>query len=280
MSIIDIPFDSYEPITFLGVNSYYDLGLHTTEPIAIPHPKRKVTQENIVGKNGSITFDEGAYEDIPITVKLAIVETTQEAFYNKINQVKAWLAGGQGQLIIATEPDKYYIAQCIDKFDITPLAEEFGQFPVMFTCKPVKKPLEDDKYIILDQCISRAGSIINPLQAYNFTGGTALSNNIPVRIIDAKQINIFNPGTVDSEPILNIVGSGDISVTLGSSTFSLLGLDDYVTVDTPVKDAYKDTALRNNIMVGDFPTLPCGSNTVSWSGAVSRIEIQCNSNWI
>lgn len=264
-------------INFLGKNSYDDFGLFATKTPSIPMPQRRVTYDTIPGRNGTLTEDEKTYDDITITVDFSVISDNIPLIASKI---KTWLSGGQGKLILSNDSDFYYIAQCVNKFDIAQSIILLGEFTVVFDCKPLKKAVEDTKYIILDNCISRAGSVINPLQGYNFTGGTALANNVPARIVDTKQVNINNPGTVESEPITTIYGSGDISVALGGSTFSLLNLDDYVTVNTEMQDAYKDTQLRNNIMIGDFPKLPCGSNTVSWSGTVSRIEIQCNSNWI
>lgn len=264
-------------INFLGLDSYKDFGLITTKTPSIPMPQRRVTYETIPGRNGSLTEDEGTYDDITITVDFSVISDNIPL---AAQQIKAWLAGGQGKLILSNDSDFYYIAQCVSKFDIAQSIMMLGEFTVVFNAKPFKKATDDSKYIILDNCISRAGNAINPLSTYNFTGGTALANNIPARIVDAKQVNIFNPGTEKSEPIINLYGTGDISVTLGSSTFSLENLDDYVTVNTEMHDAYKDTALRNGIMVGDFPILDIGESKVSWSGAISRIEIFTNSNWI
>lgn len=265
-------------INFLGLDSYKDFGLITAKTPPIPMPQRRVTYETIPGRdNGTLTEDEKTYDDVTISVDFSVISDNVPLIASKI---KAWLSGGQGKLILSNDPDYYYIAQCVNKFDIAQSIILLGEFTVVFDCKPLKKAVDDTKYMLLDQCVTRAGSIINPLSSYNFIGGTALANNVPARISDTKQVLIDNPGTVDSEPILNIVGSGDISVTLGSSTFSLLGLDDYVTVNSEIMDAYKDTELRNNIMIGDFPTLNIGESKVSWSGATSRIEISTNSNWI
>lgn len=264
-------------IDFLGKNSFNDFGLYIAETPNIPMPQRRVTYDTIPGRNGTLTEDEETYDDITIAVTFNVKSYDIISLSDK---VKAWLSGGQGSLTFSDDPECYYVAECVNKFDIARTMRVLGKFPVVFNCKPFKKAIDDTSYIILDQCVSRAGSAINPLSSYNFTGGAALANNVPARLNDTKQTAINNPGTVESEPIIDIVGSGDISVTLSDSTFSLQNLDDYVTINSEMVDAYKDTALRNNIMVGDFPKLPCGSNTVSWSGAVASINIQCNSNWI
>lgn len=264
-------------IDFLGKNSYRDFGLYIAESPSIAMPQRRVNYITVPGMNGTLTEDEETYEDIPITVTFNVKSYD---IISLSSRVKAWLSGGIGNLVFSDDPDYYYVAECVNKFDIARTMRVLGKFPVVFNCKPFKKPINDTNYIILDNCISRACSVINPLSCYNFTGGTALSNNAAVRLSDTKQVSINNPGTVESEPITTIYGSGDISVTLGSSTFSMLGLDDYVTINSEMMDAYKDTELRNNIMIGDFPTLDTGQSKVSWSGNVASINIQCNSNWI
>lgn len=264
-------------INFLGLDSYNDFGLITTKTPSVPMPQRRVTYDTIPGRNGTLTEDEGTYDDITITVDFSVISDNIPL---SAQQIKAWLAGGMGKLVVSNDSNYYYVAEVVNKFDIAQSIIVLGEFTVVFNAKPFKKAIDDMTYIILDNCINRAGSVINPLSSYNFAGGTALSNNAPVQLNTAKQVNINNPGTVESEPIINIAGQGDISVTLGSSTFSLENLDDYVEVNSEMQDAYKDTALRNNIMIGDFPTLNIGESNVSWSGAVTSISIQCNSNWI
>ena len=42
----------------------------------------------------------------------------------------------------------------------------------------------------------------------------------------------------------------------------------------------KDTVLKNRNMVGEFPNLKSGINKISWSGNLTKIEIQPKSRWL
>lgn len=261
---------------FRGKDSYKDFGILIQKKPSIPMPERRVQYETIPGRNGTLAVDDGTYDGITITVECGFVNSNVK---QRANEIKAWLMGFLDKLIFSDEDDKYYEAQVVNKFDIAQSIITFGEFPVVFNCKPFKKAVDDDKYIILDSCISRSGSVINPLISYSFTGGTSLGNNVPVRIY-SQPIVFGNDGTVESDPIINIYGSGNTSVTLNGSTFSINNVDSYVTVDSELQDAYKDTQLKNNDMIGEFPILQCGDNKISWTGTVNKIEIQCKSNWI
>jgi phage-related protein len=87
---------------------------------------------------------------------------------------------------------------------------------------------------------------------------------------------ITNPGNVPSEPIITVYGSGEITLMVGLTIVELEGVSDSITLNTPLMEVYKGTARINSSMSGDFPILTPGMNAVSWSGGVSKVEIQPN----
>ena len=76
--------------------------------------------------------------------------------------------------------------------------------------------------------------------------------------------------------MIKIYGAGAIDLSINGNVIHLTNVVDYVTVDASLMDAYKDTLLKNNDMIGDFPELIVGENTVSWTGTVTSIEITPN----
>lgn len=64
------------------------------------------------------------------------------------------------------------------------------------------------------------------------------------------------------------------------NTFFINGLNEYVTVDSPIKNCYKNTELWNNKMQGEFPVLSVGDNQISWAGNIEKIEIIPNWRWL
>ena len=87
---------------------------------------------------------------------------------------------------------------------------------------------------------------------------------------------IDNPGSVYSEPVITVYGSGEITLMVGMTIVELDGITDSITLDTPLMEAYKDMTSMNGCMSGDFPTLLPGQNAISWTGNVTKIVVQPN----
>ena len=87
---------------------------------------------------------------------------------------------------------------------------------------------------------------------------------------------ITNPGSVYSEPLITVYGSGNITLMVGTTIVELTDVSSSIVLDCALKEAYKGTTLMNDHMSGDFPVLKPGLNAVSWSGNVMRIVIKPN----
>ena len=87
---------------------------------------------------------------------------------------------------------------------------------------------------------------------------------------------ITNPGSVYSEPILTVTGSGNITLMVGTTIVEMEDISGSIVLDCALKEAYLGTTLMNDHMAGDFPVLKPGANAVSWSGTVTRVVIQPN----
>lgn len=59
-------------------------------------------------------------------------------------------------------------------------------------------------------------------------------------------------------------------------TITELEITDKITLDTPIMGAYAGATSMNSCMSGDFPTLLPGQNAVSWTGNVTKVEVQPN----
>lgn len=105
-------------------------------------------------------------------------------------------------------------------------------------------------------------------------------NEVPIVLL--VNGNVTNLGNVNSQPILQIVGSGVVTVTIGGRSFSYNFDTANVTIDSEAQDAYFGTIanLKNRRMTGDFPYLKPGVNTVSWTGTVTSITFTKVSKWL
>jgi phage-related protein len=87
---------------------------------------------------------------------------------------------------------------------------------------------------------------------------------------------VTNTGSVYSEPIITVYGSGEITLMVSTTIVELSDVTGSITLDTSLLEAYSDTSSKNASMSGDFPTLAPGMNVVNWTGDVLRIEIKPN----
>lgn len=160
--------------------------------------------------------------------------------FSRIDGVKAWLTGFD-KLIMSWIPDKYYKARLINRIDIAQSLEEIGEFPLIFKAEPF---------------------------------GYAVNNSL-ITVTSPDSI-INNPGTFEADPVIKIYGSGNVDLSINNSVVHLIDIADYITMDSVLQDCYKDTVLCNSQMYGEFLELQPGSNNISWTGSVSRIEITPN----
>ena len=94
--------------------------------------------------------------------------------------------------------------------------------------------------------------------------------------ITASGSTITNPGSVYSEPILTVTGSGDITLMVGTTIVELEDISGSIVLDCALKEAYQGSTLMNDHMTGEFPVLKPGMNAISWTGTVTRVVIQPN----
>lgn len=99
----------------------------------------------------------------------------------------------------------------------------------------------------------------------------------PVVLTASGTIN--NPGTIYSEPIIEIEGDGDISITIGRKTMYLT-IKTKATIDCRQgkQNIYNATgAVQNTLRKrGGFLEIPTGKAGVSFTGTVRKITIRPN----
>lgn len=228
---------------FRGKNSFSDYGVYISKRPSIPSPKRRITNVVIPGKSSSLRFDENTYDDITIAVECSIKD---EVLPDKIDEIKEWLLPyGESDLIFSNQDNKKYIAQVVNAIDFTQVLKYISKFVIVFNCRPFKYESESTTIEMIAE-----GSITNP-------------------------------GSIYSEPIIKIFGSGDINVTINSEIIKLKEVTDHIILDTVQQNCYNETIDNlNNKMNGEFPKFEVGENNISWTGSVSKVEVIPNWRWL
>ena len=132
-------------------------------------------------------------------------------------------------------------------------------------------------------------------QAHGYKGhthitATAADGNAPavlsVEVGEDNESTVTNSGNINSKPVIKIYGSGNIGAYLNDIQILQIALGDegYITIDTNLMEAYKDTLdnLKNRLVTGDYSkfSLKPGANKIHFSGTVTKYEISKYSRWL
>lgn len=163
-----------------------------------------------------------------------------------IEEIVEWLTG-RGELILSTEPDKIYVASIYNKISFSDMIYLYNSFLLQFKVQPYK------------------------YSAY--PEGDLLELTAPTSIV--------NHGTVSSQPIITVYGSGDISLTVGNLEITLTDVEESITIDSEMQEVFKGTDSQNSKYGAvDFPALEIGENLISWAGNVEKVEIIPKWRWL
>lgn len=216
-----------------------EYGIIVTEQPPLTIPLERSKQTTVPGRPGSLTTLEGkdVYDDMVLTANCFIRNPAL------IPSIAAWLRGS-GTVTFANRQGGFYHARIANQIPFEKIlrGNPHCSFAVNYRCSP----------------------------PFWYVSGVE-----PITITQSMT-PITNPGSVYSEPVITVYGSGDITLMVGQTIVELTGIEDSITLDSVLQEAYQGNVLMNGHMSGDFPILKPGQNAVSWSGEVSRVIIQPN----
>ena len=161
---------------------------------------------------------------------------------------------GEGTVTFSNEEDKYYNYQILDQIDYEKL--------IRFKTAKVKMHVQPFKY-------------------------SAVEGTRTFTISSEEEITVSNSGNYMSKPIVTIIGSGTINLSVNGIQVLVIDLGENstsITIDTNNMEAYNPNTqvLMNRNVTGDYNNLylNTGSNTISWTGTITQIAIQNYSRWI
>lgn len=229
-----------------GVNSNTLTGLLISKLPPITKPKQRTQTEEIDGRDGDIvtTLGYGAYDksiDIGLYGDFDIEDIM--TYFNS-----------KGTVTFSNEEDKYYNYQIVDQIDFDRL--------IRFKTAKVKMHVQPFKY-----------SSVEGTRTYNITS--------------EEEITINNSGNYVSKPVISITGSGTINLSVNGYEVLVIELGEdatTITIDTANMEAYNQNTseLMNRSVTGDYDNLylNAGSNTISWTGTITQIQITNYSRWL
>ena len=225
-------------ITFKNTVSS-DIGIMINRVVVPPSSVEDYQMISIPGRLEPLRSDLKTRQPIMITVEATIVED------NMLRQIYSTFQG-VGQLIISTEPDKYYNASAQV---ITPdnIVRYMNKITLGFECQPFAYAVNNDSVTVTAEGLNAASIEIG--------------------------------GSYYCQPIYQITGSGDITLSVnGASPITLYDVDGYVTVDTALMMCHK-----NGVHVtssGKLSFMSPGVNYLSWGRNVMKMEVTKNERWL
>lgn len=213
-------------------------------PISKPLLRNQI--EEIDGRDGDIVMPLGyAAYDKDVSIGL----------YGKfdVDDVIEYF-NSEGKVVFSNEPDKYYKYQVLNQIDFERLVR-FRTATVTFHVQPFK--------------------FANNEKSKTYTS------------FDNNSITVRNNGNYYSRPKITVFGTGTINLSLNGNQLFVINLGSQaaqITIDAEQLEAYdEDTnVLMNRSVDGDYDNLrlKVGTNTISWSGSVTKIVINNYSRWI
>lgn len=227
-------------IIFKNIKSSSLEGLMICELPPITKPEMRTSIIDIDGKDGDI-IEELGYASYQKTLQIGLTRNFD------INQIIKYFSGS-GDLVLSNEPDKVYKATIYSKVDYEKLLR-FKTAEVEFHVQPYKYLLNEAPF--------------------------------ELNITNETELKVSNVGLEKSKPIITLYGEGEVQLSInGSDIFSINIDDEYVVINSIEEEAYKENVLKNRNMLGEFPILEIGINTIKWTGNLNKIIIEPKSRWI
>lgn len=232
-------------IVYGGVDSS-NYGIVVGESPAFERPNRKQTIVQVPGRNGSVLFQENAWEDVTRTYSVWLDEdiANNKSLADKVNEYQAALNSLNGYQMLTDnfEPDVYRLAYYSGGDQFTNEMTQYGRANLRFVCRPER-------------------FLVSGADAVEVDDGDTLTNPTPFA----------------SKPLIHIEASNEtIEVSIGGKTITA-EVTDYINIDCERMNAYRlPVENRNDKISGTFPTIPSGGNTIGITGTYTKVEITPN----
>lgn len=229
---------------FYGGRYSHEMGLNISADTAQTSPGYDVEFQDVPGKDGDMAMDNKRLLPFIYPIR-TLLQPETDNIHLATSKVSQWLKNDvrYKPLMLSWDPAYVYSAIYFEQFDIEDLLPKFGRIPLNFKCHPVKYALSGQQKMV-------------------FQNGTA----------------IFNPENRPSKPLVEITGSGNITLqNNGQDWIVLTAVDGYITIDARTMSVYRGTEKAFSKMNANlkpmFPVFNSGNNQITWSGDVSKVEI-------
>ena len=207
---------------------------------SIPSANKKIEKIEVEGRDGSLTRFLG-YEDLQFSLTFNIL--FQKDIKQKLREIKGVIANAT-KLSFDDSPTFFYKIKQAQISDTETVIKSSGIFSVDFVAEPFE---------------------------FEQSSTTTYTSSA----------TIVNKTTATALPIIKIFGTGTVILKVNNIGITLTNLTTNIVLDSTIQEAYTGlTTNMNQNMNGEFPIFNIGSNTINWTGNVTKIEITNNWRWL
>lgn len=227
-------------VSFRGVSAS-SLGLIVTKMPEHQKASMRVTRYSLPGRDGELHVVEG-YDAVDIPVRVSAWKANAS-----IRQtINAW-ADGTGKLISSDDTTKCWMASVIGGISFKRRSHHNGTFfdeaEIIFRCQPFMMEAVESEMTI------------------------------------TEDTEIVNGGTVESLPLIKVVGSGTCVFTVCGQTIRLTGVQSNAPVFIDSEAGYVYTNAGAAVMEGNFPVIPLGVSEIELTSGVTQLVITPRWRW-
>lgn len=195
-------------------------------------PDRRGEIINVPGRDGFLFESDDAYNSKNFEVECTFIPPdgyTQEKIDALIMEILVWL-DGNGELIFSDYPNYYYDATIINAIPIERLFKRYRRFVVAFEVQPFSKALTP----------------------------TVITKS-------TKEEQVISVSSYYETPLkVNLVATGDVEIHVNDTIMHFTNIETPLIIDGELMNVTDENGVNmNNRMVGDFPKLKPGENTIS-----------------
>ena len=227
-------------IIFNGKKST-DFNLRLENNITFPSTKTDISFEKIRGLDGEVAITDNTLMNTYRSFPFVLNSKTGKNIDQITSDISNWLLSDGQWHDLYFDGDSLYMYKAIvsDEYEVERMLNFYGKVILKFIIKPYK---------------------------YLKTGLDEI----------AMPSTITNPTARVSKPIIKIKGSGDITLTIGSSALRLKGVVNGVLVDSltqTITTLDGRSTLFNQMISYPFPSIAPGNQTITTSGTITECKI-------
>lgn len=198
-------------------------------------PEERIQHVAIPGRSGDVTLTEG--EDVWQSYIQPIGIAVRGAA--NVQAVENWLKGA-GVLTLSSQSGLQQNARVIGAVELEKHSRnlDWWEGDVQFYCDPVKSDV----------------------------------NEAPI-VITASGTGVNNPGDMTAFPLIEITGSGVVSISAGGRTLTIPECESGWVIDSENEWILSGGTPMMDACSGDFPVLQKGQNALTFTGSVTRLTV-------